>query len=119
MKKLILAAAASLGLFAASAEAAPPGFYAGGYYSSPFPAFPAAQGFNYFSSPYGYRTYSSYGTALTPWGFSNYNFGGTFVRPYVNGRFHSVYWDPFANTYQYNTGFMNTPTFYQFYRFGW
>jgi len=116
MKKFILAVIAGLALSAATAEAAPPGLYGSGVYATPFPS---AQGYNFYASPYGYRTFNSYGTALTPFGFSNYNFGGTFVQPYVSGRYHSVYWDPFANTYQYAPGRFNSPSFYQYYRFGW
>jgi hypothetical protein len=120
MKKILIAAVLGLALCAlpSVASAAPPGFYAGGYYSTPFPG-PMAQGFNYYSSPYGYRTYNTYGFGLTPWGPTGYSYGATFVRPYVNAPRHSVYWDPFNNTYQYSTGYMNTPTFYNYYRFGW
>jgi hypothetical protein len=118
MKKFVLAAVLGLALFALpnAAEARPPGFYANGYAVNPFPYAPSAQGFNYYSSPYGYRTFNSYGTMATPFGFSNYNYGGTFVRPYSVGPMHSVYWNPFTNSYQYTTGSLNTPTFYNF---GW
>jgi hypothetical protein len=121
MKKVILAAVVAVALCAipATVEAAPPGFYAGGYYTTPFPLYPSTQGFSYYSSPYGYQTYSTFGVGLTPWGWSMYNYGGTSVRPYVNAPYHSVYWDPFNNTYQYSTGYLNTPTWSYGYRYGY
>jgi hypothetical protein len=36
------------------------------------------------------------------------------VRPYVMAPYHSVYFDPFANTYRYSTGYLNTPSYYYY-----
>ncbi len=104
--------------------AGPPGFYSGGAFVTPFTPTPFAigpttSGFNYYSSPYGYKTFNSYNYTPTPWGWSGYQTQGTIVRPIVNAPYHSVYWDPFANTYRYSTGYRNTPNFYSGFRYGW
>ncbi len=119
MRKFCFALIIGLGMLAASAsvQAAPPGFYQGGTVVSPFG--PTVSGFNSFQSPYGYRTFNNYSYSQTPWGWSGYQSQGTYVRPYSVGPVHSVYWDPFANTYRYGTGRLNTPSFYSYQRFGW
>jgi hypothetical protein len=122
MRKFLYASVASLALLGASSDAfaGPPGFYGGGNFAAPFPAGPNFSGYNYYASPYGYRTYNTYNYTATPWGWSGYQSQGTFVRPYVNAPLHSVYYDPFARTYRYGTGYRNTPNFYyQFYNYGW
>lgn len=121
MKRILFAAIVGLALCAMPSVslAAPPGLYASGNYVAPFPVGPTASGYNYYSSPYGYRTFNNYNYTATPWGWSGYQTQGTYIRPYVNAPTHSVYWDPFANTYRYATGYTNTPSFYQYYRVGW
>jgi len=121
MRKIIFASLLGLVMFSGSAavNAGPPGFYAGGNYRTAFPNGQTTAGYNYYSSPYGYQTFNSYNYAATPWGWSGYQSQGTFIRPYVNAPVHSVYWDPFANTYRYGTGRLNTPSFYSYQSFGW
>jgi len=110
-KKYLLTGVAFLALMLMPnlASAGPPGFYGGGVYATPnpwgyapFPVGPTTSGFNYYSSPYGYRTYNSYSYTPTPWGVQGYQYSGTQVQPYSVGPRHFVYWDPFANQYRYS-----------------
>ena len=120
MKKYIAGfAVLALCVVPSAIQAGPPGFYSGGTYVQPFnpPALvptpfgyapvqvgPTTSGYNSFTSPYGYQTYNSYSYTPTPWGWSGYNYSNTYVQPYSVGPTHSVYWDPFNNTYQYSYG---------------
>jgi len=125
MKKILFAAIVGLALCIGSnsAFAAPPGFYSGGTFVSPgaagvaympyslgvpYVTGPTTSGFNYYSSPYGYRTYNAFSYTPTPFGPAGYQTQGTFVRPYVTAPYHSVYWNPFLNTYQYGSGYLNS-----------
>ncbi len=122
MKNLLLAAILGLALFVAqsAAFAAPPGFYSSGSvvtpnagympYSltTPYATGPTTSGFNYYSSPYGYRTLNAYSYTPTVWGWSGYQTQRTYVKPYVNGPWHSVYWNPFLYTYQYGPGYLSS-----------
>ena len=105
-------ALASLGLAGLPTESRaqyPLGYYSNGYVVNPY--VPAYRGYAAYASPYGYRTFSNYGVYPGPFGYNSYYNTGTVARPYVNGPFHSVYWDPFANTYRYTTGYLNTPVY--------
>jgi len=92
-------------------RAQPLGFYSSGYRYGVNPYVPPTyRAYSSFASPYGYRTFSSYTAYPTPFGYNTAYNTGTAVRPYVSGPFHSVYFDPFANTYRYTSGYLNTPT---------
>ena len=114
MKKILFAAIIGLALCAAPSVtfAGPPGFYGGGTWVSPFPASPFAlgpttTGFNYYASPYGYQQSNSYSVTPTIWGWDTSYSSTTAIRPLAGGPTHSVYWDPFNNTYQYMYGVGN------------
>ena len=77
---------------------------------------PPLAGSTVYSSPYGYQTYSNYAISPGPYGYA-YSSSGTSIRPYYSGPYHSIYWDPFANTYRYTGGYLNTPSYY--YRQTW
>jgi hypothetical protein len=120
MKKIILATVLGLALFAVPmvAEAAPPGFYNHGRVTT-FSNNSAVPSLGYSLAPYtGYRTFNYSGIAATPWGFGMYNYGGTYTRPIVSAPYHSVYWNPYAG-YQYSTGYLNTPTYFSTWGWGW
>jgi len=106
---VLLAAVASTAL--PEKSQAQRGYYYRGNFVNPYVAPPAYGGYAAYVSPYGYRTFSNYGAYPGPYGYNSYYNTGTFDRPYVSGPFHSVYWNPFANTYQYTTGYLNTPTY--------
>ena len=124
MKKVLFAAVLGLALCAMpnSVLAGPPGFYSGGTivtpYSpvTPFAIGPTVTNYNTYASPYGVRTVNAYSYTPTPFGWVGAQTGGTYVRPYYSGPYHSVYWNPWANTYQYGPGFANQPAFVGF---GW
>jgi hypothetical protein len=127
MKKVLLAAVLGLALCVAPsvAFAAPPGYYYGNRvvtpYSpvTPFATGPTVSGYNAYSSPYGYSTVNNYSITPTPFGLAGYNTYSTYVRPYYSGPVHSVYWNPYANTYQYGPGYLNSGTGYGYFSLGW
>jgi len=83
--------------------------YYPGYYAPP------VYGSAAYIGPYGYRGFYNFNAYPTPYGYNTlYNYGA-WQQPYVSAPFHSVYFNPYANTYQYNTGYLNTPTFSYFY----
>lgn len=121
MSKIFAAALLGITSFAAwptIAEAGPPAFYNGGIMNAPFPIGPTRSGFNYYSSPSGYQSFNNYSMMQTPWGWSGFQSGGVSARPIVNGPMHSVYWNPTTGTYQWSTGYTNTPTIYQQFQYG-
>jgi hypothetical protein len=93
----------------------PPGYYFQGYGMNPYIFPPAGYGFSAYASAYGYRSYSSYGVYPGPLGYVPFYNYGTFVRPYVTGPMHSVYWNPFTNTYNYGPGYFNAPNYFYYY----
>ena len=105
-------------------SAAPPGFYSNKTvvtpYSpvTPFATGPTIAGYNAYASPYGFRTVNNYSYTPTPFGWAGYNTVNSYAQPYYAGPYHSVYWNPYLNNYQFSTGYLNTPT-YGFYSFGW
>ncbi len=112
MKYFAIAAIVGFALCAVPerASAQPPLFPA------PYP--PSFNSFNYYATPWGYRSYYNTGYNITPWGWNAYNYGAVRTRVIVNAPYHSIYVDPWGNA-QMGTGYLNTPSFYQFYRFGW
>lgn len=110
MRTIILAALA-LPLFAVEGQAQVIGAYQTQVEPVPYYFGPPVYGQSTFTSPYGYRTFSNYGIQYGYYGPQAYRATGTAVRPYSVGPFHSVYFDPFANTYRYTTGYGNTPTY--------
>jgi hypothetical protein len=117
MKKFILAAIAGIALYAApnTASAQLP-YY--GYYAVPYYPMPSYNSVSYYATPWGYRTYNTTGYNLTPFGWNAYNYGSSFVRPIITGPYHSVYIDGYGQG-RWGTGYRNTPSFYQYYRFGY
>jgi hypothetical protein len=124
MKKVLFGALVALALCAAPSLslAGPPGFYSGGTWVSPYPNTPFATGptqtgFSYYSSPWGYQTLSTYSATPTPWGWNTTFSNTTAIKPIAGGPWHSVYWDPINNTYQYLYGVgttnNNRPTWYR------
>ena len=105
-----------LGVLATASESQAqfrPGFVYRNYYSSPMPYYyspPMVNSFVY-SSPYGYQSYYSSGVIPTWYGSTVYSTSGTNIRPFVMAPFHSVYWDPYANTYRYSGGYLNSPSY--------
>jgi hypothetical protein len=89
----------------------PLGYYSSGYGVSPYVYPPAYRAYSSYVSPYGYRAFSNVTAYPGPFGYNTAYNTGTFVRPYVSGPLHSVYWDPFGNTYRYTSGYLNTPTY--------
>lgn len=128
MSKILAVAALGLTAFAALPTvvlAGPPAFMNGGVMITPvpvpvapFPVGPTQSNFNYYSTPSGYQSYSNSMWTPTPWGLSGFTSGGISARPIVNGSMHSVYWDPTVGNYRYSTGYSNTPTIIQNYRYG-
>jgi hypothetical protein len=82
-------------------------------YVTPYvaPVVPPAYGYGAVVSPYGYQSAYNYGMYPTPWGYNTFYNYGTQVRPYMTAPFHSVYFDPFRNTYRYGPGYVNTPRY--------
>jgi hypothetical protein len=117
MKKLVLAVIVLAALCAVpeTASAQPPAFY--GYYAAPYYP-PSFNGFSYYASPSGYRSYNTFGYNYTPFGWNTYNYGAVRTRVITNAPYHSIYVDPFGSA-RMGTGYLNTPTFYQYYRFGY
>jgi hypothetical protein len=86
-----------------------------GYSSYPGYYAPPVYGSASYVGPYGYRSFSNFNAYPTPYGYNTlYNYGA-WQRPYISAPFHSVYFNPYLNTYQYGTGYMNTPTYSYFY----
>ena len=128
MKKILFAAIVGLALCAApnALFAAPPGYYYGNSvvtpYSpiTPFATGPTVTGYNAYASRYGYRTVNNYSVTPTPFGPVGYNTYSTYATPYYAGPAHSVYWNPYANTYQYGPGYANGGLGgYGYFNFGW
>jgi hypothetical protein len=133
MRKLILALIVGTAVWAVapSAAQAQPGFYTGGtvvrpyagYYGNPYTGYyagvmPGAYSYSTYASPYGWRSYSSATTVPTPYGYSTFYNSGTSVRPYVVAPRHSVYWNPYTNSYNYGPGY-NTPYYSSGFFFGY
>ena len=127
MKKLTLrlavVALTAMGLTAAAPSTADAqGYWYGNTrvvpYVTPFPA-PPTNFYRSYVSPWGYQSYYNYGTYPTPWGFNTYQREIVRHRPIYSGPAHSVYWDPWANTYRYSTGIYNSPSYSYRYRVGW
>jgi len=76
------------------------------YYYGP-PAFSSST----FVSPYGYRSYYNTGVVPGPFGYNAVYSSGTAMTPYVAGPYHSVYFNPITNTYQYMGSPLNTPNY--------
>src|SRR4051794_32614749 len=68
--------------------------------------------YNYNTSPYGYQSFYSTGVYPTPFGYNAYQYNNTFIRPYYAGPYHSIIFDPAANTYRYAPGYASTPNYY-------
>lgn len=119
MKKLAFAAIVAIAICAVptTASAQPPTFY-GGYYVGPYYAPPSFNSVNIYTTPWGYRSYNTVGYNYTPWGWNAYNYGAVQTRVIVNAPYHSIYVDPRGSA-RMGTGYLNTPNFYQFYRYGW
>jgi hypothetical protein len=121
MRTTILALIAGVALSVAPslASAQGLGFYNYGSWVSPSPY--------YTPYPYGYSTrygapgsnyYGRYRTYVTPapWGSTVYRSYYNRARPLYSGPTHSVYFDPWTSTYQYGTGYLNSPYYnYRFY----
>lgn len=114
MKKLLLATVAAVALCAIpnTASAQVPAFY--GYYAPYYP--PSFNGFTYYATPWGYRQVNTFGYNFTPFGWNAYNFANVNTRVILRAPYHSIYVDPWG-TARMGTGYLNTPTFYQYYRF--
>jgi hypothetical protein len=120
MKKIILAAVAGIALLGAipdTASAQLP-YYGYGYYAAPYYPPVAYNGFSYYANPWGYRSYNTYSYAATPFGWNAYNYGAVNTRIITNAPYHSIYVDAWGNA-RMGTGYLNTPSFYQSYRFGY
>ena len=119
MRKIVLAAVVAIAFWSVpnSASAQVPAFY-GGYYMNPYYAPPSFNTYSYYTTPWGYRTYNRVGYNMTPFGWNAYNYGATTVRPIINAPYHSVYIDGTGQA-RWGNGYLNTPTFYQYYRYGW
>src|SRR5207248_559089 len=90
-----------------------------GYGVVPSP-YPGNYGFStYYASPFGYRSMYSAGTYPTPFGYQSYYQYDNRVQPYYTGPYHSVIFDPVANTYRYGPGYANTPNYVYSYPFGY
>jgi hypothetical protein len=122
MRKLLLALVVGTAVWAVSPSAAQAqiGYYRNayvttpyyGYYGSPYTgyyygALPGATAYSAYASPYGWRSYSSYSVVPTPLGYQSYYNTGTFARPIYGGPLHSVYWNPYSNSYMYGSGYLN------------
>ena len=119
MKKIVLATFVGIALCAipSAASAQVPAFY-GGYYVGPnFPA-PSFNSYSYYTTPWGYRAVNRVGYNVTPFGWNAYNYQAAVTRTIVNAPYHSIYLDARGNA-RMGTGYLNTPNFYQFYRYGW
>src|SRR5262245_33219019 len=77
------------------------------YYNGP-PVFNSSA----FVSPNGYRSYYNSGIYPGPFGYNAFSSTGTSWQPYVAGPWHSVYFNPFTNSYQYMGSPLNTPNYY-------
>jgi hypothetical protein len=137
MRKLLLALIVGTAVWVASpsiAHALPPGFYTTGTVATPYygptgyynpyvgnfyTPMPAVTNYSTFTSPYGWRSFSSVSAVPGPFGYNTVYNTGTFVRPYVVGPMHSVYWNPYLNTYQYGTGALNTPVYTNSFFYGY
>jgi hypothetical protein len=124
MKKIILASVLGLALLAipSAVEAAPPAFYGhnGGRVVTSFPSYSSVPAYNYSLNPNpAYRAFNYSGFGVSPWGVGMYNYRGSYAQPYVNAPYHSVYWNPYIGTYQYGTGYLNTPTYFSTWGWGW
>jgi hypothetical protein len=67
--------------------------------------------------PYPNPYSSSVVTGVVPNFYGGYNAfysTTTAVRPIYSGPYHSIIWDPYANTYRYGPGYLNSPN-YSFY----
>jgi hypothetical protein len=119
MRHLLTSLIAGIALVLCAGESQaqyPSGLYSRGYWTAPTPYYPGppVYGYSAFASPYGYQTYSSYKVLPGPFGYNATYSTGTSVQPYVNSPYHSIYWDPFANSYRYSSGYLNTPSYYYF-----
>ena len=87
------------------------------YGSVPMPYYSGPPVFNSTGvvTPYGYRAYSNTGIYPGPFGYNAYYSYGTTISPYVARPYHSIYWDPFSNSYRYTSGALNTPNYYYSY----
>jgi len=90
-----------------------PRLYSRSYSVMPAPYYygPPVYAYSAYVNPYGYRSYSAYGVAPGLYGPTAFQSAGTSVSPYAAGPYHSVYWDPFSNTYRYTSGYLDTPTY--------
>jgi hypothetical protein len=91
------------------------GYYNSGYYNPGF-YMPPVYGSAAYVGPYGYRSFYNFNSYPTYYGGYNTVYSaGAWQQPYVAAPFHSVYFNPYANTYQYGTGLLNTPVYSYFY----
>ena len=72
----------------------------------PVPGFPGRPAY---VSPYLGTPYYNSNTIVTPFGVTTLNTLGTTAQPVYSGPYHSIYFDQFANTYRYTSGYLNTP----------
>jgi hypothetical protein len=89
--------------------------YAPSFYGYPGYYAPPVYGSAAYVGPYGYRSFYNFSSYPTPYGSNTaYNYGA-WQQPYVSAPYYSIYFNPYLNTYQYGTGYLNTPTFSYFY----
>lgn len=80
---------------------------------------PAVNAYRSYYTPYGYAGYSTYNAYPGAYGYnSNYNYGN-FSRPYAAGPFISLYRNPYNGMPYYGPGYLNSPSGYSFYRYGY
>jgi hypothetical protein len=96
----------------------PPGIYSYNNWTAPYVSpYPVPYGGASYVSPYGYSSYYNYGAYPVPYyGYQPYYNSGTYIRPYVMAPYHSIYFDPFANTYRYSSGYLNSPRYNYYFR---
>ncbi|MBI3410065.1 MAG: hypothetical protein HY040_17120 [Planctomycetes bacterium] len=82
-----------------------------GYAPAPYYYGPPVFNSTTFVSPYGYRSYYNSGLAPGPYGATSFYNSGTTMTPYVAGAYHSVYFNPITNSYQYMGSPANTPNY--------
>jgi hypothetical protein len=87
------------------------------YYPAYYPGYyaPPVYGSAAYVGPYGYRSFYNFNAYPTPFGYSGAYSYGAWQQPYVSAPFHSIYFNPYLNTYQYGTGSANTPTYSYYY----
>jgi hypothetical protein len=133
MRKLILATVIGVALWAIPASSAQAQYrygYSSGVWVQQNPVFynpyfsPISYpsiGYNQtnrFVSPY-YRNFNTTNYYQTPFGVQVTNFNRINTPPVASGPLHSVYWNPFTNSYSYGSRYTGPVTNFSSYYLGW